>query len=486
MDGNRIASEKASPDLPFELWRPIFQIVFATKTCISNPKDSDWEFSPLHARLNVYRCLASVSRTWRVNARDVFLEQLDVFTQDALAGLIRLFQNARHLALAVSRISFSFGEFRCSASVPRRPRALRSQYASVSQAIPNSSQPQFHPVYNPPPPPDWKVIHRRTASKYQPSSTAQGRHWARWHADVAQLLAMCTSLSEVSIDSTNQYYYINGPITHWFPPPDMTNDHIITSLSHSSNLKSLSLVDPTPLEMYGPALTSWDLLENLSIELTRDFPELASTEFIPPKSLTSFRFHDGSSGVAPWPLASDLARCTNLQVLDLAIASLHPTTMMAIGFLFTSYQHSLRELVLSITPGGALFNSISFQSIFESSKLHFTNLERLRLLQANYDTTIFSYFTAEKLKYVEVHWLDVGPGQGSLEEKWSRGFAHSSLKAVTEFVIKLDDHDAHRKNALMKVCEELGINLIMGQSPTERGEVARVDDDEPDFEVVAI
>ncbi|KIJ39096.1 hypothetical protein M422DRAFT_258252 [Sphaerobolus stellatus SS14] len=48
-------------ELPFELWGPIFQHIYSHKSSISHPP-SDFVISPLNARLNIYRCLASVCK----------------------------------------------------------------------------------------------------------------------------------------------------------------------------------------------------------------------------------------------------------------------------------------------------------------------------------------------------------------------------------------------------------------------------------------
>ncbi|KIJ23852.1 hypothetical protein M422DRAFT_39428, partial [Sphaerobolus stellatus SS14] len=184
------------------------------------------------------------------------------------------------------------------------------------------------------------------------------------------------------------------------------NENIINSLLQSNNLRTLYLIDPVPLGRYGPSLASWDRLQHLSIVLTRSYPELKDTAFIPPKSLISFTFHDKSQGDVPWPLASDLASCTNLQHLDLAITRLHPTTAGAIGFLVSSYQKSLTELTLQVLPGAVEEENMGFQSVLQSAQpLHFPKLERLRLPGSSCDTSFFQCFSADELKYFEVGWL---------------------------------------------------------------------------------
>lgn len=392
-----------------------------------------------------------MSRSWRANARDVFFEELEAVTADALKGIIRMFQDDLSLALAVSRIVFCFGEFRCTASTPRRPRPLRL-VAEVGE--PGASSHVRRAL-------DWKTIHQRDANRYAPSDTAQSSHWTRWQADVGQILAMCTSLSEVKINFTNAPSYRPSlyyrTYRKWFPTPDMTNENILNGLLHSTNLRSLYLVDPTPLLQYGPVLARWERLKHLTIVLTRQFDDLQDTTFIPPKSLVSFRFHD-RDGRIPWPLASDLGRCTNLQVLDLGLNSRAPaeTAFKAIGFLCKAYQHSLRELTLHMIHGDR-----SLQDIFESTApLYFPKLQRLRLPEAAYDTLVFSYFKTDELNYIEVGWLLLEPTPGSREDKWSRALSYTSLRMLKELVINQDDPDNLRKQALHTVCERLGISLI--------------------------
>ncbi|KAF8488081.1 hypothetical protein JB92DRAFT_3130193 [Gautieria morchelliformis] len=462
-------------ELPFETWRPIFQIVYTTKNSISHPA-SDFEISNLNSRLNIYRCLAQVSRSWRANARDVFFEELEALTSDALKGIIRTFQNERHLALAVSRITFCFSEFRCTASIPRRPRPLRhAAQLDAAEARGQGVSSSTHSIR-----PNWKTVHRRDARLYHPSKTAQGSHWTRWQADVGQILAMCTSLSAVKIIFTNEASYVSARrYEAWFPPPDMTNENILNGLLRSPNLRTLHLVDPMPLERYGPALASWDRLNSCTIILTRPFEELQNTAFVPPKSLVSFHFHDRSKGHIPWPLASDLARCSDLQVLDLAVTSLNDTetTSKAIGFLCKSYQHSLRELTLHMIHGHGNFQD----TLASVAPLHFPKLQRFRLPEAAYDTSVFSYFTADELKYVEVGWLMLEPTTGSREDKWGQAFSHSSLKMLEELVINHDDPDNLRQQAMNTVCGRLGIKLIFRPCNIEALEA---EGEEADFDVV--
>lgn len=402
-----------------------------------------------------------------MNARDVFFEELEALTAEALRGIVRILQNERSLALAVSRISFCFGEFRCTASTPRRPRPL---IPPGELDITLSTAHEHFLLSN------QMTRHQDAFDDYQPSGTAHGAHWTRWQADVGQILAMCTSLTEVRIHSKHHSTGFYPRRYHArFPPPDLTNEGILNGLLHSSNLRSLHLVDPVPLEKYGPALASWERLKQLTIILTRKFEELPETAFIPPKSLVSFRFHDRSRSDIPWPLASDLARCTDLQVLDLGVTTLAAeSTRTAVGFLCMAYQHSLRELTLHQIGG---MDSPSFQDILESvSPLHFKRLQRLRLPGASYDTSVFSYFTADKLEYIEVGWLMLEPTTGSREEKWSRALSHSSLRMLKELVINMDDPDEFRKQALNTVCERLGVTLVYNVS--ERFEA---DDDDAYF-----
>ena len=415
-------------------------MVYASETAISHPP-SDFEISNLNGRLNIYRCLAQVSRSWRENARDVFFEELEALTADALTGIIRTFQNERSLALVVSRISFRFEEFRCSTRTRPRPRLLRliaesDEPGSLTERVPRLN-----------------TYHRIEAMDNELSITAQNAHWTRWQADVGQILAMCTSLSEVRIISTYTHPRFYGEHHVWLPPSDMTNENILNGLLYSTKLRSLHLVDPSPILQYGPALASWERLKHLTIILTRTFEDLQNTAFILPKSLVSFRFRD-SYGDIPWPL-SDLTRCTNLQVLDLGLA-VTDATCKAVGFLCVTYQHSLQELTLRSIGGDR-----SLQYIFDSvPTLHFLKLQRLRFPEDACGTLMFSYFKADVLEYLEVTWLLLGLFTGTREDKWSQTLSYTSMRMLKELVINQDDPDDLRKQALHAVCKRLGITLI--------------------------
>lgn len=443
----------------------------------------------MNARLNIYRCLALVCKGWRPNARDVFFEELEALTLEALEGLVKTFQYDRPLRLAVSRISFSFGEFRCSASIPRKPRPLM-QLEPPPQQPSYTEEPQDGLVavsaggtlpFDMARKPDWKAIHKRDYAAYQPSTVSQGKHWDRWQNLVSQILAMCTSLCEAKIIFTNHtyrrydrfFYTVQNQRKPWFPPPDMTNDNIINGLLQSNNLRQLFLTDPVPLGKYGPSLTAWERLTEVSIVITRSYPELKDTAFIPPKSLISFRFHDKSRGEVPWPLASDLARCTNLQFLDLAVTRLHPTTATAIGFLVKAYQHTLRGLTLEVLPGGVEEENMGFQNVLQAvAPLHFPKLEYLRLPGSSCDTSFFSNFSSEVLQSLEVGWLMIDPGSGTREEKWARGLSRPSVRNLKELVINLEDPDTLRKRALITVCSRMGLKLTLGGQSVREDEQA--------------
>lgn len=429
-----------------------------------------------------------------MNARDVFFEELEALTLEALEGLIKTFQYERHLAVAVSRISFAFGEFRCSASSRRKPRPLVQLVEPVTTArslVDDELQGGLVGVsaggtlpHAPNSQPNWKTVYQRDALAYEPSTTAQGKHWDRWQVLVSNVLTMCTSLSEVKIIFTNHYYRNYHRFTYsaihnrrpWFPPPDLTNENIIHGLLFSKNLRTLVLTDPVPLNRYGPALVSWNRLRHLTITVTRSFPDFAHTAFVPPRSLMTFRFYDKSPGSVPWPLASDLAGCTNLQVLDLGVNALTPSAVTAIGFLCASYQNTLRKLSLQLFSHDRLGEG-SFQHVLQSvSPLVFPELESLRLPGSSCDTTFFACFKATNLEYVEVGWLMLEPGTGTREEKWSRGLRYSSLSNLKELMINVEDADNLRKRALVTVCEQMKITLLLGQQSHRGPELVGFDD----------
>ncbi|KIJ39092.1 hypothetical protein M422DRAFT_258247 [Sphaerobolus stellatus SS14] len=149
------------------------------------------------------------------------------------------------------------------------------------------------------------------------------------------------------------------------------------------------------------------------------------------------------------PLASDLASCTNLQHLDLAVTRLHPTMAKAIGFLVSSYQNALTELTLQVLPGAVEEENMGFQNVLQAAQpLHFPKLERFRLPGSSCDTSFFLCFSADELKYFEVGWLMVDPGSGMREEKWKRGLSRSCLRKLRLLIINLEDPDTLRKRAL--------------------------------------
>ncbi|KIJ39100.1 hypothetical protein M422DRAFT_258257 [Sphaerobolus stellatus SS14] len=168
-------------------------------------------------------------------------------TIEALEGLIKTLLYTRDLTKAVSRISLSFGDFRSSASQPRRPRPLahvetpapgptyiEQTFTDGLVAVSAGGTLPFDPATRS----DWKAIHKQDYAAFQPSTISQGRHWDKWQRLVSQVLTMCTSLAEAKLIFTNHTYRRYDRFAYstahnrrpWFRPPEMTNENIINSL----------------------------------------------------------------------------------------------------------------------------------------------------------------------------------------------------------------------------------------------------------------
>jgi hypothetical protein len=248
--------------LPFEIWRAIFTSVFSVSTAISHP-ESPFEWSPLNARLHTFRNLALVRRIWHAIARDVFFEDLQAETEQSLHGIVNACTQNRQLARAITKLSLSFWEFRCSASSPRRPRLPKQDMGQTDE--------EGTPTANFAPQTDhgWRT--------YQPSVTMQSTHWLRWHGLSQSLLNSASSLSTISIDFTSDYKTAGRRSYHaLFPEPDLHVESILNGLLACSNIRHLNLVDPSPLSEFGEALASWTRLKELSITLTPACPQIAA------------------------------------------------------------------------------------------------------------------------------------------------------------------------------------------------------------------
>lgn len=176
---------------------------------------------------------------------------------------------------------------------------------------------------------------------------AQSAQWNAWQGEVKSLFTRTPSLRKVSVNMTCQLDgYAAFKYGQKWPLPSLSMRTLLSGLLACSNLRSLELVDPVPLEAWGTALQEWTKLDRLVIvlatpQMSTDLPE---TAFCPPKSLTSFEFHDYVCA-KPWPLVSDLARCTNLQRLTLCARSLVSVqTKAAVAFLLHSYKDTLEHL----------------------------------------------------------------------------------------------------------------------------------------------
>lgn len=437
--------------IPFEIWRAIFTSIFSAPTAISHP-ESLFEWSPLNARLHIFRNLALVCRAWHAIARDVFFEDLQAETEQSLHGIVNTCTKNRQLAQAITQLKLSFWEFRCSASSPRRPR------------LPKQDVERIEEEGAPTPPVASQADHDKLRS-YRPSVTMQSTHWLRWHGLSKSLLAFASSLSAISINFTGDYKTAERRSYHaLFPEPDLRVESILNGLLACSNIRHLDLVDPSPLSEFGEALASWTRLKELSITLTPTFPqiatELSDMSFLPPPGLESFRFHDYSNGKTPWPLSADLARCTNLTNLDLGVTTFaNDVTVMAVSFLLQSYQHTLVSLRLEILQNDANSHlpKKDFSTIFSTfeTPIQFSVLENLALPGSNCASDMFSLFSANRLQTVMVRALD--HRQFLTPEHWKVVLAKPIFAHLKKLTIS--KMAAEAQNTLQAACDDFGVAL---------------------------
>ncbi|KAG9016623.1 hypothetical protein FRB90_002784 [Tulasnella sp. 427] len=385
-------------------------------------------------------------------------------------GIRKAFVDNRQVAEAVLKITMSFPTFRDTESDPRRPLKLQ-----VPDGLPKDD-------------PETQNLSRQAAIsegkrlRYRPSDTQQRSHWQRWQALCSEILHRCSSLQDIEIIFTSDYSTQNlarnaRDYRSLFGKPDLGNQGIMKALLACKNLRGLNFVDPSPLEEYGPGLQGWERLKSASITLSSNFTEIAklsTTAFCPPRDLECLKILDRSSGNHHWPLESDIARCKDLKVLHLGIASLrHRETSLAIGFLLYSYQSSLVELTLSRFPSTIDHNQgQTFVSIFESfsnvqpwQPLVFPHLRKLDL-DSTEPISIFSTFAAHELKDVRVHLLTSTPAQfqhetgdrlGARTEYWKAKLSVPSLGRLK--FLRLRIVNPSEQPAIAAACQTLGVSF---------------------------
>ncbi|KAG8872325.1 hypothetical protein FRB97_007767 [Tulasnella sp. 331] len=462
------------PNLPFETWRAIFLLLFEdprAAVAALEPQEITYVLSSLHQRLIVFKLLW-VSKYWYNNARDVFFEELQAETADSLRGILEALTKNTGLAGAVRRITMSFPAFRDTESQPRKARQVVQPANTVDNKSPAMRA--------------W-VRSRNARLLYRPSETMQATHWLRWHGLCSSILIKCTSIQSIHLTFTSNYRNQNPNPNQipfrsgrnyetLFAPPDLRNDAILNGLRVSTNLRSLHFVDPSPLEAYGPGLQSWSKLKVASIVLSSGFSEikrLPETTFYPPTALEHLQLHDHQS-TSPWPLESDMARCTNLKVLDLGVITLeHAETKMAIGFLVASYQNTLTSLTLVDLSAEEIDTSrsgitLSFEAVFvdQPSRLKFPCLEKLILRDSAVCHKVFASFDAHELEEVEVGMIDYPAHDESRVTEvnyWRSRLSVPSLGRVR--VLKVRRVRTATKDSLPSACEALGITIeVIGRA----------------------
>lgn len=318
--------------------------------------------------------------------------------------------------------------------------------------------------------------------RYRPSSTQQRTHWQRWQGFCSEILQQFTSLQDVKIIFTSDWHAQTATrsahnYSSLFGGPNLANEAILHGLRACSNLRQLYLVDPSPLDEFGPSLRTWSRLHSVRIKLSNGFTEtskLPDTAFCPPRDLEELHIHDHSDGTHAWPLQSDIANCVDLKVLDLGVTSLRqPNTVMAFGFLIHAYQSTLTELSLhrfASRIGSEQTTFTSFADIFASfamkppyQRLSFPQLERLRI-KAHEPVEIFSYFDARCLSRIEVDVLTGRPPQHLIDEGeeqpkkyWKRQLSVPALGEVK--LLAIGGLGMRDIGSFRDVCQEIGIEL---------------------------
>jgi len=224
-----------------------------------------------------------------------------------------------------------------------------------------------------------------------------------------------------------------------------------------------------------------------AITLSTHFTEISKlpeTVFYPPRDLEVLRIHDHSEGTHHWPLESDIARCTDLKVLDLGISALEqPNTIAAVGFLIFSYQATLTDLTLGrlwsrFRHGPPGVDGVhSFSPIFQGyadrppyDKLSFPNLITLRLISTE-TVTVFAAFDAPQLMAVEVGaFSGDGPttapeGDEGWEAWWQSKLSVPTLGRLKTLKMR---RGGEHEQFISRACHTLGIEFsVDGHLPMD-------------------
>lgn len=429
---------KPLSEIPWEIWHPIFREVYADAA--ENPlpahlADPKYVLTPLNKRLLVHRNLSLVAKHFHRVSSSVFLEELDLHTPESLHGVSNLVKDPV-LARVVRRLSFDFWSYRCGASAPRR---IREHKDTTLDDSPELLPPDYNPIAQA------EYRHRRAVFlasiqgrlAYKPSGTRQRQHYVGWTGFVRSILSACTGALYVSIDFKADYAeYARRPSATanyrtLFGAPDIVGNHaVFDGLACCTNLRRLDLVDPSPLDEFGPALVSWPLLEHISITLSPEYPEARRLEeavFTPPKHLKSFKLANHSNYKSALPTSSNLSHCVNLERLQLGDLDLsNIPTILAASYIISTYQHSLTHLHLSVRVRQGMRD---ISALLKYGNIHFPRLRSLVIEHGECSVSLFaSIRRADALEEVDVHRLRVshnaehdfgeGGGVGLAQQPW--------------------------------------------------------------------
>lgn len=167
-----------------------------------------------------------------------------------------------------------------------------------------------------------------------------------------------------------------------------------------------------------------------------------------------------SSRITPWPLSADLARCTNLTTLTLALSVTtfaNDVTVMAVSFLLRSYQHTLVSLRLEILQNdtNSHLPKKDFSAIFSTfeTPVQFSALENLALPGLDCASDMFSLFSANQLQTMMVRALD--HRQLLTPEHWKVVLAKPILARLKKLTISKMQTGA--RGVLQVACDDLGL-----------------------------
>ncbi|KAF8321313.1 hypothetical protein DL93DRAFT_2073145, partial [Clavulina sp. PMI_390] len=397
-------------DVPFDVWHTILRQVYADIDAWADLLDDpEYVLTPLRQRYLIHLNLALISKHFHELSSSIFLEDLVLYGPLALKEFSTVLTKRPHVGRVVRKLTFSFWHYRCGASYP--PRGPERKEITYEVPIESGWDPIAQSAAR-----ARRKIDAQTRSAwlaYQPSGTKQPQHWVGWTGFVRTIVSHCSGLQSVDINAQADYSrHLMKPSARTYQTLwgdiNLNNDSILSGLVEATNLRSLRIVNPTPLDEFGGALSRWPLLRHAEIVVTEDFPEareLADAVFTPPRYLQSFRLSNRSNFAASLPSTADLSQCKDLSVLDIGLLNLSDApTVLGAGYLISAYQHSLTELTLRVRPRG---RERDITVTMQNGNLRFPLLKRFTAKNASCDETMFVALVAEELEYIEVRSLTI-------------------------------------------------------------------------------